>query len=92
MVDKIEAAGGNAVANTDSIADKSRAGNIVRTALYTFGDLHILVNNTGIVRDRSYKIITDEEWDSAINAHLNGTYNVTKAAWPHIKEKTTAES
>ncbi|PCI42652.1 MAG: hypothetical protein COB51_12715 [Moraxellaceae bacterium] len=86
VVDEIKAAGGNAVANTDSVTDRSQASNIVRTALETFGDLHILVNNAGILRDKSFKNITDEEWDSVIDTHLNGTYNVTKAAWPHMRE------
>lgn len=87
VVDEIKAAGGNAVANTDSITDRKVAGNIVRCALDTFGGLHILVNNAGILRDKSFSKITDAEWDAVIDTHLNGSYNVTKAAWPILKEQ-----
>ena len=87
VVDEIKAAGGSAVANTDSVTDRNTASNIVKTALDTFGGLDILVNNAGILRDRSFAKLSDEEWDAVIDTHLNGTYNVTKAAWPIFKEQ-----
>ena len=87
VVDEIKATGGNAVANTDSVTDRNTASNIVKTALDTFGGLDILVNNAGILRDRSFTKLSDEEWDAVIDTHLNGTYNVTKAAWPIFKEQ-----
>ncbi|MBV1871242.1 MAG: SDR family oxidoreductase [Gammaproteobacteria bacterium] len=87
VVDEIIAAGGKAVANMDSVTDRSAAANIVRTAIDTFGGLHILVNNAGILRDKSFAKVTDAEWDAVIDTHLNGTYNVTKAAWPIFKEQ-----
>lgn len=87
VVDEIKAAGGNAVANMDSVTDRKTASHIVKSALDHFGGLHILVNNAGILRDKSFSKLTDEEWDAVIDTHLNGTYNVTKAAWPILKEQ-----
>ncbi|HBC58601.1 MAG TPA: hypothetical protein DCZ03_15690 [Gammaproteobacteria bacterium] len=87
VADEIKAAGGQAIANSDSVTDRKKVKNIVDTAINEFGGLHILVNNAGILRDRSFKNITDEDWDSVIDTHLNGTYNVTKAAWPHLREQ-----
>jgi len=87
VVAEIKEAGGNAVANTDSITDRAAVPNIIKTALDTFGGLHILVNNAGILRDKSLKKMTDAEWDAVIDTHLTGSYNVTKSAWPILREQ-----
>lgn len=87
VVAEIKEAGGNAVANTDSITDRSAVPNIIKTALDTFGGLDIVVNNAGILRDKSLKNMTDAEWDAVIDTHLTGSYNVTKAAWPILREQ-----
>ncbi len=71
----------------DSVTDRSTASNIIRAAIDSFGGLHILVNNAGILRDKSFTKVSDEEWDAVIDTHLNGSYNVTKAAWPILKEQ-----
>ncbi|WP_296305759.1 SDR family NAD(P)-dependent oxidoreductase [Pseudomonas sp.] len=87
VVDEIRAAGGEAVANTDSVSDARAAGRIVTSALDTFGRIDGVVNNAGILRDRFFHKMSDEEWDSVIKVHLYGTYYVSRAAAPHFKEQ-----
>lgn len=87
VVEEIRAAGGEAVANKDSVSDKAGAKNIVQTAVDTYGTVDILVNNAGILRDKSFKNMTLEEWDIVINVHLNGSAYVTWHAWPIMYEK-----
>ena len=82
VVDEIRAAGGTAVANKASVADREGARSIVQTAVDAFGRIDILVNNAGILRDKTFKNMTLDEWDVVINVHLNGTAYVTHAAWP----------
>ncbi len=74
VVDEIVAAGGEAVANGDDVADWEGAQRLVTTAIETFGDLHVVVNNAGILRDRVLANMTEEEWDAVINVHLKGTF------------------
>ncbi|MDP6377655.1 MAG: SDR family NAD(P)-dependent oxidoreductase [Pseudomonadales bacterium] len=87
VVEEIRAAGGEAVANKDSVSDRDGAKRIVETALDTYGTLDILINNAGILRDKSFKKMTLDEWDIVINVHLNGTAYVTWHAWPIMYEK-----
>lgn len=87
VVSEIRAAGGEAVANKDSVADKAGAAGIVQTAVDAFGTVDIVINNAGILRDRSFKKMTLEEWDMVINVHLNGSAYVTWHAWPIMYEK-----
>ncbi|MFT7218420.1 MAG: NAD(P)-dependent dehydrogenase (short-subunit alcohol dehydrogenase family) [Candidatus Azotimanducaceae bacterium] len=87
VVEEIRAAGGQAVANKDSVSDKAGAKNIVETAVKEFGTVDILINNAGILRDKSFKKMTLEEWDLVINVHLNGSAYVTWHAWPIMYEK-----
>jgi NAD(P)-dependent dehydrogenase (short-subunit alcohol dehydrogenase family) len=87
VVNEIRAAGGEAVANTDSVSDARAAGRIVTTALDSFGRVDGIVNNAGILRDRFFHKMSDEEWDSVIKVHLYGTYYVSRAAAPHFKEQ-----
>jgi NAD(P)-dependent dehydrogenase (short-subunit alcohol dehydrogenase family) len=87
VVAEIKAAGGAAVANKDSVSDKAGAKNIVDTAVAEFGTVDIVVNNAGILRDKSFKKMTLEEWDLVINVHLNGSAYVTWHAWPIMYEK-----
>ena len=89
VVDEIKAAGGNAVANTDSVAGYDSAENIVRTALNEFGRLDVLVNVAGNLRDRMIFNMTEEEWDSVMDVHAKGTFNTTKFAsiyWRQARE------
>jgi NAD(P)-dependent dehydrogenase (short-subunit alcohol dehydrogenase family) len=87
VVAEIKAAGGIAVANKDSVSDKAGAKRIVDTAVDEFGTVDIVVNNAGILRDKSFKKMTLDEWDLVVNVHLNGSAYVTWHAWPIMYEK-----
>ena len=87
VVAEIKAAGGEAVANKDSVSDKEGAGRIVQAAVDAYGTVDIVINNAGILRDKSFKNMTLEEWDMVINVHLNGSAYVTWHAWPIMYEK-----
>ena len=87
VVREIRDAGGEAVANYDSVADYDSANNIVQTAINEFGRIDIVVNNAGILRDRMLFKMSEEEWDSVISVHLKGSFNMTRAAAPYFKEQ-----
>ena len=87
VVEEIRAAGGEAVANKDSVSDREGAKRIVETAVNTYGTVDILINNAGILRDKSFKKMTLDDWDIVIDVHLNGTAYVTWHAWPIMYEK-----
>ena len=80
VVDEIRAMGGEAVANTDDVADWEAGGRIVKTALDKFGDLHAVVNNAGFVRDRMFVSCTPDEWDAVIRVHLRGHFCTARHA------------
>jgi 3-hydroxyacyl-CoA dehydrogenase/3a,7a,12a-trihydroxy-5b-cholest-24-enoyl-CoA hydratase len=82
VVDEIKAAGGEAVANTDSVENGDK---VVQTALDTYGRIDVVVNNAGILRDASFAKMTDADWDIIYRVHLFGSYKVSKAAWPHMR-------
>jgi len=84
VVEEIKAAGGRAVANYGSVSDESAASQMVTTAVDEFGSIDICINNAGILRDKSFKNMTDEMWDIVIDVHLRGTYLVAKAAWDQM--------
>ncbi|MER5628414.1 SDR family oxidoreductase [Streptosporangium sp. NPDC002544] len=88
VVNEIRAAGGEAVANGDDVADAEGAERLIRTAVDTFGDLHVLVNNAGILRDRMLVNMSDEEWDSVIRVHMRGHFMPTRAAARYWREKS----
>jgi NAD(P)-dependent dehydrogenase (short-subunit alcohol dehydrogenase family) len=90
VVDEIEKMGGEAVANLDSAADWEGAQRLIRTAIDTFGDLHVLVNNAGILRDRVIVNMTEEEWDAVIHVHLNGHFCPTRHAAAYWREQSKA--
>lgn len=87
VVDEITAAGGKAVANTDNVARRETAEGIVKTAVDTFGRIDIVVNNAGNLRDRLFHKMNDEEWSQVIDVHLNGSFNVSRAAAPYFREQ-----
>jgi NAD(P)-dependent dehydrogenase (short-subunit alcohol dehydrogenase family) len=87
VVEEIRAAGGQAVANKDSVSDREGAKRIVETAIKEYGTVDILINNAGILRDKSFKKMTLDEWDLVINVHLMGSAYVTWHAWPIMYEK-----
>ena len=87
VVGEIRKSGGEAVANYDSVASMAGGQRIVQTALDTFGRVDIVVNNAGILRDRMIFNMSEEEWDAVINTHLKGTFALTRAAAPHMREQ-----
>jgi NAD(P)-dependent dehydrogenase (short-subunit alcohol dehydrogenase family) len=90
VVDEIRAMGGEAVANADNVADWEGGQRLVKTAVETFGDLHVLVNNAGILRDRVLINMTEEEWDSVISVHLKGHFVPLRFAATYWREQTKA--
>jgi len=88
VVDEIEAAGGVAVADTSSVATVEGGEAMVKTALDAFGRIDIVINNAGILRDKSFANMTPEVWDPVIAVHLTGAANVTRAAWPHLRDQS----
>jgi NAD(P)-dependent dehydrogenase (short-subunit alcohol dehydrogenase family) len=84
VVAEILEAGGQAVANHDSVTDGAR---IVEHALDAFGRVDVVVNNAGILRDKSFVKMEDADWDLVYRVHVEGAYKVTHAAWPHLREQ-----
>ncbi|XP_011356578.1 peroxisomal multifunctional enzyme type 2 isoform X1 [Pteropus vampyrus] len=84
VVEEITNKGGKAVANYDSVEEGEK---IVKTALDAFGRIDVVVNNAGILRDRSFGRISDEDWDIVHRIHLRGSFQVTRAAWDHMKKQ-----
>ncbi|WP_390341761.1 SDR family NAD(P)-dependent oxidoreductase [Variovorax boronicumulans] len=89
VVEEIRAAGGEAVPNTDSVADAASAGRIVECAVDSFGRIDAVVNNAGILRDRFFHKMSVDEWDAVIKVHLYGAYFVSRAAATHFKEQNS---
>jgi len=87
VVAEIKALGGEAVANTDSVADWAGANNMVTQAVDTFGHISGVINNAGNLRDVIFHKMTKGDWDSVINVHLNGSFNVSRAAARHFREQ-----
>jgi NAD(P)-dependent dehydrogenase (short-subunit alcohol dehydrogenase family) len=90
VVDEITAMGGTAVANADDCADFEAAGRMVASTIERFGDLHVLVNNAGILRDRRLVNMTEAEWDDVVRVHLKGHFAPTHHAARHWKERSKA--
>jgi NAD(P)-dependent dehydrogenase (short-subunit alcohol dehydrogenase family) len=86
----IVAAGGEAVVNTDNVADWEGAQRLVNAAVETFGDLDILVNNAGILRDRVLVNMTEDEWDAVVQVHLKGHFAPTRWAAAYWREQAKA--
>ncbi len=84
VVEEIKAAGGEAVANYDSVEDGAK---IVQNALDAFGRVDIVVNNAGILRDTTFHKMSQEDWDLIYKVHVLGGFRVTHAAWPHLRDQ-----
>jgi NAD(P)-dependent dehydrogenase (short-subunit alcohol dehydrogenase family) len=90
VVDEIQAAGGQAVANGDDITTAEGADRLIQQAIGEFGALHVLVNNAGILRDRTIVNMTDGEWDDVIRVHLRGHFMPLRAAARYWREQSKA--
>ncbi|MBM3799871.1 MAG: SDR family oxidoreductase [Actinomycetota bacterium] len=88
VVAEIKAMGGEAVANGDSVSDWNGAQRLIQTAIDAFGDLHVVVNNAGILRDRMLFSMAEEEWDAVINVHLKGTFAPSRFACSYWRERS----
>jgi NAD(P)-dependent dehydrogenase (short-subunit alcohol dehydrogenase family) len=84
VVAEIREAGGEAVANHDSVTDGDK---IVQNALDVFCRVDVVVNNAGILRDKSFAKMEDADWDLVYRVHVEGAYKVTRAAWPHLRDQ-----
>lgn len=86
VVAEIKAAGGEAVANADSVATSEGAAAIIQTAIDNYGKIDILINNAGNLRDKSFAKLQPEDFDAVVDVHLSGSAYCTLAAWPHMKD------
>ena len=86
VVAEIRAAGGEAVANYDNVATPDGGEKIIQTAVHFFGKVDILINNAGILRDKSFLKMDPENWNAVLAVHLNGAYNVTRPAFAVMRE------
>jgi NAD(P)-dependent dehydrogenase (short-subunit alcohol dehydrogenase family) len=87
VVDEITAAGGEAVANYDSVATPEGGQAIVQTAVDTFGRVDIIINNAGILRDTSFKNMTPDQLNPVLDVHLRGAFYVTQPAWQLMRDQ-----
>lgn len=83
-MNEIKSAGGNAVANYDSVENGER---IIETAIKAFGRIDVLINNAGILRDVSFKNMKDEDWDLIMKVHVVGAYKVGKGYQRELLEE-----
>jgi NAD(P)-dependent dehydrogenase (short-subunit alcohol dehydrogenase family) len=87
VVNVIKAAGGEAVANTESVTDLLAVGRMVQQAMDTYGALHAVSNPAGILRDRMAHNMTEDEWDAIMTVHLRGHFNVVRATINHFRSQ-----
>ncbi|MBV1901513.1 MAG: SDR family NAD(P)-dependent oxidoreductase [Kordiimonadaceae bacterium] len=89
VVKEIEAAGGQAISNSGSVSDLDSVQEMVADTISEFGRVDGVVNNAGILRDRIFHKMTEQEWDSVIAVHLKGSFNLAHAVAPHFREQAS---
>lgn len=87
VVAEIEAAGGEAIANGGSVSDRAGAQSMVDAAVQRWGRVDVLINNAGVLRDKSFHKMELDDFQFVLDVHLMGTVNVTRAAWPIMREQ-----
>lgn len=90
VVDEIVAAGGRATVNTSDITNYADSANAVKQAIDTYGDLHVVVNNAGINRDRMFASMSEAEWDAIMAVHLKGHFCISSHAVQHWRDQSKA--
>jgi NAD(P)-dependent dehydrogenase (short-subunit alcohol dehydrogenase family) len=85
VADEVRALGGEAIANADDISAARGGAAVVQAALDHFGRLDALINNAGFLRDASFQKMAEDDWDAIFAVHVKGVFNVTQAAWPHLR-------
>ena len=90
VVAEIRAMGGEAIANHDNVAEWEGGARLISSALEAFDELHVLVNNAGILRDRVLVNLSESDWDSVINVHLKGHFVPTRHAAAYWREQAKA--
>lgn len=88
VVDEIEAAGGEAIANFDSVSDYDGGFNMVKAAMDTWGRLDVVICNAGILRDMAFHNMGEADWDAIFNVHIKGSFTVLRAAWPVFRQQS----
>jgi NAD(P)-dependent dehydrogenase (short-subunit alcohol dehydrogenase family) len=88
VVDEIQAAGGDAVANFDSVSSYDGGFNMVKAAIDTFGRLDVVICNAGILRDVAFHNMSEDDWDTIFAVHAKGAYTVLRAAWPVFRQQS----
>jgi NAD(P)-dependent dehydrogenase (short-subunit alcohol dehydrogenase family) len=89
VVNEIKAAGGQAIASTDSVSGHDSAQKIIQAAVDTFGQIDIVVNNAGNLRDRLFHKMSEEEWSQVLDVHLNGSFFVSSAAAAFFRQQSS---
>lgn len=92
VVEEIRALGGEAIANADDVADWVGAERLINSAVEAFGELHVLVNNAGILRDKTIPNMSEAEWDAVIHVHLKGHFAPTRFAAAYWKARSAKGS
>jgi NAD(P)-dependent dehydrogenase (short-subunit alcohol dehydrogenase family) len=90
VVEEIRSAGGEAIVSGHDIGDWQQAGELIQQAVSTFGDLHVLINNAGILRDRTLANMTEDEWDLVVRVHMKGHAAATRHAFAYWRERHQA--
>ena len=85
VVEEVQALGAEAIANADDIGSAAGGQAVIEAALEKFGRVDVVINNAGILRDAAFHKMSDDDWERIFAVHVRGSFNVTRAAWPHLR-------